>query len=382
MTKYPGGFTIRLDNYCARFVCSNCKKDRPADSFLKKYDQVRHIFYLDGICHFCKKPESAFPREVHGFQVIGQINGKSVVWREREKNEKKEVVLFGPPVDISKMQFRVLNGVHLPQPKFNREKKFDGLFGDTNLFESKELTMNIQKIDIDSLRENPVQPKGRITETAIKGLVETILDSNFIAPIVVCGNIIVDGHRRWMAAKKIGRERFPEIDCIYVDSKLATPTVWFIWLNRSTRNVGGADWFSVWAHSTGAAVGTRTGSLKKMPSKTQSEITDMVAIFGLTRAIELGREGKQSPNASKYIRKAFNALREFKFVEGTDPQLTRVGEWVLHHKQTLAIKRHIEGKGHVRRDVERLFNAIQADRPLEEAKSKKLFRKRATRTTV
>lgn len=222
--------------------------------------------------------------------------------------------------------------------------------------------MNLVQKKIEELKPNPVQPMTRHTESAVQGLIETILESGFIAPIVVCGDVIVDGHRRWEAAKKIGA--FPVLDCIEVSHKKATPTVWFIWLNKATRNVKGNDWFCVWAHSTGAS-GTRALTLKKIPASTRSKIEDMVAIFGQSRAVQIGKEGRQSPDVAGYIRQATRSLTNFKFIHGTEEQIRRVGEWVLQHKQTLAIKRLLTGKGiDSRRNIQALYDAIQADKPL------------------
>lgn len=235
-------------------------------------------------------------------------------------------------------------------------------------------------IPIDKLDMNPVQPKNRITDSAIRNIVETLTNSKMLLAITVTKGagdryIICDGHRRYKAALKLGRTN---IRCAVIPAGYASPQVWFIWLNASLRNVKSNDWFSVWAHSSGR----KTVTMKHIPRRVASQIEDMVDIFGADRAIEIGKEGKQAPGVAETVRFLFEKLKDFNFVSGTAAQKSTIGEWVMRHNQQNPIRRILSGRDAQRRDKVAAFHkAIQLDKPVFDTKTKKRLRNRNSKST-
>jgi ParB family chromosome partitioning protein len=64
------------------------------------------------------------------------------------------------------------------------------------------------KIPIDSIRRNPEQPRTAIDADGLQSLAQSMREAGLVQPIVVekCGSsyILVDGERRWRAAKLLG----------------------------------------------------------------------------------------------------------------------------------------------------------------------------------
>src|SRR5258705_4222127 len=103
-------------------------------------------------------------------------------------------------------------------------------------------------IALDQLETNPLQPLKRMTDAAVRALVETITDTKFIVPLAVVKQksryVICDGHRRAAAAKKLD---LTHVDCCLVSEKQYPPSIWFLKLNRAVRTFKGHDWLHGWA---------------------------------------------------------------------------------------------------------------------------------------
>lgn len=73
--------------------------------------------------------------------------------------------------------------------------------------------MNIKDIDIDNLREYENNPRNN--DSAVDAVAESIRQFGFKVPIVIDGdNVIVCGHTRAKAARKLGMDTVP---CIIAD---------------------------------------------------------------------------------------------------------------------------------------------------------------------
>src|SRR5690554_4979392 len=71
--------------------------------------------------------------------------------------------------------------------------------------------MKVQNVSIDSIK--PYERNPRKNESAIEKVANSIKEFGFKQPIVVDANgVIVAGHTRWKAAKKLG---FTEVPVIY-----------------------------------------------------------------------------------------------------------------------------------------------------------------------
>lgn len=63
---------------------------------------------------------------------------------------------------------------------------------------------------VDQLHENPLNPRGPITEKEITGLVCSIREQGILQPLLATPDgTIVAGHRRYAAARKAGLDRLP-----------------------------------------------------------------------------------------------------------------------------------------------------------------------------
>ena len=141
-----------------------------------------------------------------------------------------------------------------------------------------------QKIRLDELLENPIQPPLRDTDSAVKALKNNIEESRVMAPVVVSfwnGKFyIADGHRRVAAARLLGLQ---DIECIVVED--VAPEVLFCLLNAGIRNVKGKDWFYVWAKTRAKG---RSVILDSCPSACVRHILNMADICGEKDAITFG----------------------------------------------------------------------------------------------
>lgn len=73
--------------------------------------------------------------------------------------------------------------------------------------------IDIQRLDIDLLQPNPLQPRGLITPESLVELVDSIREHGILEPIVVAktpaGYQIIAGERRWRASKIAGLAEVP-----------------------------------------------------------------------------------------------------------------------------------------------------------------------------
>lgn len=74
---------------------------------------------------------------------------------------------------------------------------------------------NVQKLRLDLLQPNPLQPRGAVTSESLKELVQSIKEHGVLEPIIVAhtpaGFQIIAGERRWRAAKLAGLEEVPVV---------------------------------------------------------------------------------------------------------------------------------------------------------------------------
>jgi ParB family chromosome partitioning protein len=75
--------------------------------------------------------------------------------------------------------------------------------------------MNIQEIRISDISPDPDQPRKTFDDEALERLTQSIKDNGIEQPIIVRANgkgyIIIDGERRWRAAKSAGLKDIPSI---------------------------------------------------------------------------------------------------------------------------------------------------------------------------
>lgn len=227
----------------------------------------------------------------------------------------------------------------------------------------KRITGEAAVIKIDDLVPNPIQPPDRITESAVKTLTETIIESNYIAPIIVMKSdrrgkfVVLDGHRRFTVAQRLGDDN---VRCEVLPTSSGTPEVWFVWLNGGIRNVTGMNWFYVWAASE-----EPDRTFDQLHASTKKNITEMINVFGRDRALEIGRTSAHAPSRVRFINGVINILQRYELLpEPTLGQRRRVGEWLLKHKQTNAVNQMVFRGKPTKRTAEKFYHAIQRDRPV------------------
>ncbi|MEA3354920.1 MAG: ParB/RepB/Spo0J family partition protein [Patescibacteria group bacterium] len=76
-------------------------------------------------------------------------------------------------------------------------------------------TSKINKMSIDQLQANPLQPRGMITPDSLMDLVDSIREHGILEPLITAhtpaGYQIIAGERRWRAAKLAGLTHVPTI---------------------------------------------------------------------------------------------------------------------------------------------------------------------------
>ena len=80
---------------------------------------------------------------------------------------------------------------------------------------NEEAKKNIQRIKIDLLQPNPLQPRGAMSQESLNELMESIKVHGILEPLVVAhtpaGFQIIAGERRWRAAKLAGIKDIPVV---------------------------------------------------------------------------------------------------------------------------------------------------------------------------
>lgn len=72
-------------------------------------------------------------------------------------------------------------------------------------------TPKIEFVDPDTLEAAKFNPMGRVEESKVKALMESIKQHGILQPLLVSGNTIVDGHRRWTCALLLKMSTVPII---------------------------------------------------------------------------------------------------------------------------------------------------------------------------
>ncbi len=97
-------------------------------------------------------------------------------------------------------------------------KGLDALFPQTFSEDGYPQSRDFLFIDIERIQPNPLQPRKRISEDAIKELAQSIQDQGLLQPLLVRPSLkeenlyeIVAGERRWRASKKAGLSQIPVI---------------------------------------------------------------------------------------------------------------------------------------------------------------------------
>jgi hypothetical protein len=122
ITTLPGRVRITFDGrprYLPDGVCPKCRRTLPAAEFLKTWRKNSNgatVCRFGSTCLKCDPPPRKFP-DLHGARFEhGDVMGKVLVWRERDRNG------LGPVRSLRLLRVRQAGGVFRPQPKLKRQK--------------------------------------------------------------------------------------------------------------------------------------------------------------------------------------------------------------------------------------------------------------------
>jgi hypothetical protein len=203
--------------------------------------------------------------------------------------------------------------------------------------------MQTEEVALTELQPAAFNPPQRTADEAITSLLESIRQHGIKVPLAITENgIIIDGHRRYACAVKLGLSTVP-----VVRHQASTPEeITALWweLCRSTRKLPPAE--VLWFHTHGGKVDGVIGD----------HIARLEAIIGV-EGLERMAEKRVSPGIYTEAAKVANYCgrkqdNDFK---------ARLIWWLVEHKQRLAVRHVMELDG----PAESIIDAINEDRPIK-----------------
>lgn len=213
------------------------------------------------------------------------------------------------------------------------------------------------EIPLDWIRFNPVQPKARTTNDAIKILEDKVRKSGAIAPLTVVPTadpelyFLADGHRRFTVARKLGATHM----LVYVLPPGTPLSEAFVDLNVASRTITGRDYLSVYAADQ--------STLGSFTPKTRANIQTLQSWIGLREIIRIGLEGKIAPAVVNQCLSILGMLNTFPSTAG---KVTGgdVFYWITEHGQQRAVI-ELLADGITQGRSAKMLRAIQGNRPLK-----------------
>ena len=207
----------------------------------------------------------------------------------------------------------------------------------------------ITMVHIDQLRPAPWNPPQRILPVNLRILVESMKQYGFrlASPITVTPDMmVIDGHRRWMAAKLAGIDRVP----VYVDNS-ADPKDIYLTINKSIRPPSSREWLRCYLASG------------KVPSRTAADIERIRRACGDTMLWRIA-EANLSPRS--LIQVGVSAIKYIGESSDDDAWLDRVIRWMVDGKRQWQVRAAIFYGRRV--PIEELRAAIEGNRDVDLSK--------------
>jgi len=204
-------------------------------------------------------------------------------------------------------------------------------------------------VHVDQLRPAPWNPPQRILPVNLRALVESMKQYGFrrASPITVTPDMmIIDGHRRWMAAKLAGIAKVP----VYVDDS-ADPKDVYLTINRTIRPPSSREWLRCYL-----AAG-------KVPSRTAADIERIRRACGDTMLWRIA-EANLSPRS--LIQVGVSAIKYIGESSDDDVWLNRVIHWMVNGRRQWQVRAAIFYGRRV--PIEELRRAIEEDRDVDLSK--------------
>ena len=204
-------------------------------------------------------------------------------------------------------------------------------------------------VHVDQLRPAPWNPPQRILPVNLRALVESMKQYGFrrASPITVTPDMmIIDGHRRWMAAKLAGIAKVP----VYVDDS-ADPKDIYLTINRTIRPPSSREWLRCYL-----AAG-------KVPSRTAADIERIRRACGDTMLWRIA-EANLSPRS--LIQVGVSVIKHIGESSDDDVWLNRVIHWMVNGRRQWQVRAAIFYGRRV--PIEELRQAIEEDRDVDLSK--------------
>jgi len=187
----------------------------------------------------------------------------------------------------------------------------------------------VQIVSIDTLKPAGFNPKTRTERKRLTKLIEGIREvGGIVQPIIVSQDMwIIDGHRRYYAAKAL---RMPEVPVIV--SPLSLQVGWRV-LNISTLAIASKDWIQ--AHEQGMDMGN-------LPARHRQALEEMIALEGAGIVKMLAERGLsttvlvEAKIAAKYIEG--KSRRE----KPSEDMVRKVLLWMIEYGQQAATRRALK----------------------------------------
>lgn len=193
------------------------------------------------------------------------------------------------------------------------------------------MVTKVVEVKIEDLQPSPFNPHGRVKPDRIRGLVADIeAAGGVIVPIVVMENLngkgkkkytIIDGHRRWVAARELKQTT---INAIVVGDAENLYDLWSD-LNRNPRKINQPEWMEVYH---------RGFPIDKIPHPIAKNILKLREVAGAELFAALVEKGR-----SPYVYRHLTQVSHYVGM-GDDLKFLRlVLEWFETHQQQFAVRR-------------------------------------------
>jgi hypothetical protein len=217
--------------------------------------------------------------------------------------------------------------------------------------------MWLKFVPIDQLKEAPDQPSSRQDPRRRSKVMKKLEEDRIQAPIPVNESyVILDGHGRWDAMKRLGATHVWVAvveDRKDVSSRVAAIKD-FAALNTSS-TVSPHDHWCQYAETPTSLRPRILDSIAHV--KTRNDIVKLYSIMPQTEADELGKTSNKSPDIVNYVRRAKSVLEREELNTLSELQIFR---WILKYPKTTKLILNLEGKA-TKGEIVDLFNRIHDD---------------------
>lgn len=223
----------------------------------------------------------------------------------------------------------------------------------------KQADGSMINLEIGQLLANKIQHDKRCTPGAIRGLLNEIKSSGWIAPLLVClpdvnGLYpIATGHRRLEVAKILG---YTHVLCMVLP--VSDPTLAFVQDANGVRNVSGRDYLMMWCHDDSA--------LEHFPASVRAKIEVLKKWVGSRELRHMvTTDGAFAPSMVMEVRKVVSLIDTYQIEGKKTIQPGDVLSWMIAHGQTQSVRRELKTSLTARRAcARRILHAIHENRAL------------------